>query len=526
MTLADSSLEWQLLHLSSEVPTYRGPDRRRATAVSSAPSSAITLGVFLVLSHVVVATAAWQGSWSSVGRPGPTDWVTALVAALSVVAGGIYLLRSRLAGDASAMWVGASLVVYSAANIAFPGLVSSFATEGSGVQSVAQLLRPAGAFVVVALLVVAVASSAVDARITVGKVLATIIGVGAVGLVLASYSSGFRLLLGPAIDRVPTGATGTVGQVGVAVLWLVLAIGFLWPRRHEWKDGVAAPWVGVMLLGLAEARLTLALSVHGDPAWMLASQTARLFAVAAALVGGLLTLQQAFTTQRSTLLTSVAELGSQRARRCADLALAQERNHDLHAALLAIGTAAMTLERHHDKLGDAERTSLANAVAAEIDRLQQIVAGVEEMRSFAVGAVLNPVVVCVGSLGVEIDVDIPADLLAHGSPTHVAEVVQNLLENARRHAPGSKVDVRASTSDGRVIVRVEDRGPGVANHARQRIFDRGWQGALAVEGSGLGLHMAARLAREQGGDLRVEDRPGGGASFVFTLTAPKGTTPP
>jgi signal transduction histidine kinase len=105
-----------------------------------------------------------------------------------------------------------------------------------------------------------------------------------------------------------------------------------------------------------------------------------------------------------------------------------------------------------------------------------------------------------------------------GRANELVEVVQTLLDNARDHAPRSSVVVRAQREGDRILVRVEDRGPGVAPSSRDRIFQRGVTSSRT--GSGLGLYVARRLVREQGGDLWLEDRLGGGSSFVVSLPAP------
>jgi len=272
-----------------------------------------------------------------------------------------------------------------------------------------------------------------------------------------------------------------------------------------------------MLLSLAEARLALAVSISGDSSWMLTSQLFRLFGVAAALGGAFHTLQLAFTVQRANLLDSLGALESAREERRAAEATAEERAHDLRSALAGIGGAAMTLERYHSRLSDDERASLASAVAAEISRLQQIVADVREAPApFEIQQVLEPMLVCSWARHADIALDVPSGLTAVGCPTEVAEVVQNLVDNAARHA-ATEILVRARQRDATVEIRVEDRGPGVRPRHRECVFERGWRGPTKAGGTGLGLFNARRLAREQHGELRVEDRPGGGASFVLTL---------
>ena len=517
MALAEIARDWHD-PWRTRASLYRGPDRRVVSArPAGARSSARPFGAFLVASHLVVAATVVLGSWSATGRPGPTSWLTPSVAVISALAGAIHVLRWRLAGDAAALWVSAALFVYSAANIAFPDLLRSLADGTGAEESVAALLRPVSVFVVMVLLVLAATARTVDVGLSIRRVIVVGGAATAVGFVLSSLSSDFRLLLGPAIDRIPAHG-GAFGQVGVAVLWLSLALVFVWKASRDWCGSHA--WLALLLFGLAEARLALALSVGGDPAWMLASQVCRLLGVAAALAGAVHELERSFVRQRSTLFSSLAELGSTRERREAELASAEERAHDLRAALTGIGSAALTLERYHDQLTDDERAGLAKSVSAEISRLQHIVAEVRaEPVPFALGKILDPVVACATSSGARIDVDVPADLAAVGRPAEVAEAFQNLLDNARCHAPGSPVNVHAERIRDRVVLRVEDRGPGVPRTDHTRVFERGYRGSERRGGSGLGLYVTARLVRDQEGDLRVEDRAGGGASFVVTLPA-------
>jgi signal transduction histidine kinase len=81
--------------------------------------------------------------------------------------------------------------------------------------------------------------------------------------------------------------------------------------------------------------------------------------------------------------------------------------------------------------------------------------------------------------------------------------------------------VRISVSQGvqSVLVRVADDGPGVAPEVRRTLFERGVRGTRS-SGDGLGLHIARRLIRNQGGDLWLEECPAGtGACFALVLPA-------
>ncbi len=100
-----------------------------------------------------------------------------------------------------------------------------------------------------------------------------------------------------------------------------------------------------------------------------------------------------------------------------------------------------------------------------------------------------------------------------------AQVVLALLDNSRKHAPGSKVTLRVGDLDGAVVLYVEDRGPGIPAALRERVFERGARGDGSA-GSGLGLCVAKRLMAEQGGTIECRSRRGGGASFVLRFPDP------
>ena len=106
-----------------------------------------------------------------------------------------------------------------------------------------------------------------------------------------------------------------------------------------------------------------------------------------------------------------------------------------------------------------------------------------------------------------------------GDPARLAQVLGNLLDNARRHTPpGTPVAVHVE--DGRV--RVTDHGPGVPVADRERIFDRlvRLDEARTDGGAGLGLAIARGIARAHGGELRCVD-PGDGEGAEFDLTLPR-----
>ena len=94
--------------------------------------------------------------------------------------------------------------------------------------------------------------------------------------------------------------------------------------------------------------------------------------------------------------------------------------------------------------------------------------------------------------------------------------------NAVRHTPpDTDVQVRLATRDGRAVVAVIDHGPGLSAQARERVFERFYRVDSSrtrdAGGSGLGLSIVSALVAAHGGNVSVEETPGGGATFVVSL---------
>ena len=129
----------------------------------------------------------------------------------------------------------------------------------------------------------------------------------------------------------------------------------------------------------------------------------------------------------------------------------------------------------------------------------------------------------VAAQGVSIEAGVPDEL-----PVLVADrealtsAVQNLLDNAVKYSSGCKtVWLEAEPGDSSLIIRVRDRGVGIAEQDRKHIFEKFYRGgsetSRRVKGVGLGLSLVKQIAAAHRGSVQVESRPGQGSTFTITL---------
>jgi two-component system sensor histidine kinase SenX3 len=108
--------------------------------------------------------------------------------------------------------------------------------------------------------------------------------------------------------------------------------------------------------------------------------------------------------------------------------------------------------------------------------------------------------------------------------TKLHDALRNLVANAVAYSPeNTTVRIDATAQDGRVAIAVSDQGPGIPDEDLTRVFERFYRvdksRARDPGGTGLGLAIAKHLVELHGGQIGVQNRPGGGARF--TITVPK-----
>lgn len=103
-----------------------------------------------------------------------------------------------------------------------------------------------------------------------------------------------------------------------------------------------------------------------------------------------------------------------------------------------------------------------------------------------------------------------AELPIRGSALLLAELLNNLIDNALRYTPrGGRVTVRILRDGDSIVLEVEDSGPGIPVHERERVFDRFYRVlGTSADGSGLGLAIVREIAQRHHAEVAIDDGPG------------------
>jgi two-component system sensor histidine kinase KdpD len=212
--------------------------------------------------------------------------------------------------------------------------------------------------------------------------------------------------------------------------------------------------------------------------------------------------------------------------------------HDIKTPLTSIKAAATSLLGGERPPADRELLSI---IDEEADRLNRIAAEVVAMARIEAGklhpdkqphAIAEIIANTVAELRVllgkrPVAIHVPAPLpKVEVDFEFVQQVLKQLLDNAARYSPeGSPLEIRAELQYNTIVVSVADRGPGVDEDERVRIFDkffRGRRNRFATQGTGMGLAIAKGIVEAHGGKLWVTSEPGQGSVFSFSLPVYKG----
>ena len=215
-------------------------------------------------------------------------------------------------------------------------------------------------------------------------------------------------------------------------------------------------------------------------------------------------------------------------------------SHDLRTPLASIKAGVSTLRQSSLDLPAEDEAELLESIEESADRLDALIGNLLDLSRLETGAVrahhhsvdlLDAVVSTVRTTSApqRVEVDLEPDLpLVRTDLGLLDRVLANVVENALRHSGDADVRITAGRIGETVQLRVIDRGPGVPDADKDRIFAAFQRVGDVPQGDGLGLGLAVArgLMTVLGGSLEPEDTPGGGLTMVVELPLTSATPAP
>lgn len=217
-------------------------------------------------------------------------------------------------------------------------------------------------------------------------------------------------------------------------------------------------------------------------------------------------------------------------------------SHELKTPLGFIKGYTTTLLRKDAEWSSDEQREFLNIVDEEADNLEKLVNNLLDSSQLESGTLaldinktdlaelINEIVQRFKVLHPDADIEFNAgvdEFEAEFDSKRIAQVTENLIANALKYAPESKVLVSVDQSESQVLIKVKDWGPGIAEDQIYQIFERFYRIPATVQplsGSGLGLYICEQIVLAHEGHIRVKSRVGEGSTFTVEL--PKQQGPP
>ena len=210
-------------------------------------------------------------------------------------------------------------------------------------------------------------------------------------------------------------------------------------------------------------------------------------------------------------------------------------SHELRTPLGMIKGYVTTLMREDAKWDSETRLEFLEIVDEEADRLRELIDNLldsSRLETGTPGMTLEPTklsTIIRDSVSrtqavypdVEVEIDLGDDIpVLQADPTRIAQVMDNLLSNANKYAPGSQIAVASDRRDNVVEIGVQDGGPGIPPEHVPHLFERFYrvpEQSSNVRGTGLGLYICRKIIEAHSGEIGVESQEGSGTRIFFTL---------
>jgi two-component system, NtrC family, sensor kinase len=213
--------------------------------------------------------------------------------------------------------------------------------------------------------------------------------------------------------------------------------------------------------------------------------------------------------------------------------------HELGSPLTVVGLRAQRIGERATQSPALQAE--AHAISREVERMTAFIQGLlhlsrtqgvvtvpVDMRAVA-EAVVDEMEARLADTGVQLALSVPDHaMLVAGDETMLRHALQNVMRNAvhalQDHHGERRITVSVTARDARVVVQVEDTGPGIPAEQLPLVFEAFYTTRNAQQGVGLGLAVTKGIVEEHGGRAHIENRAEGGLRVVFVL--PRGSTAP
>jgi signal transduction histidine kinase len=210
-------------------------------------------------------------------------------------------------------------------------------------------------------------------------------------------------------------------------------------------------------------------------------------------------------------------------------------SHELRTPLGFIKGYATTLLRDDTVWDEETRREFLTIIDEEADRLKELIDNLldssrlqsgtlhMEFQPVRLDAMLRDLSLRARSfsenLTIKLHPEVP-DLLIQADPTRLAQVFDNLLNNAAKYAPGSTVTISLKAEENQAHICFSDTGPGISPAHLENIFNRFYRVPnqnSSVRGTGLGLFICRRIINAHNGEITAESTLGEGTTFHIFL---------
>jgi signal transduction histidine kinase len=295
------------------------------------------------------------------------------------------------------------------------------------------------------------------------------------------------------------------------------AISSLWSNRR-----------GLLVAGLSFSTLSIVISVLFSAA--IAAPLRKLMRSARAIARGepaqrlhAAGFAPAEVAALSDVLQQMTDQLRERAQYVADFA--SHASHELKTPITAIRGAAELLQQSWGDMQSAQRERFLANIVDDAEHMERLITGLLELARIenAPDEAAPPLQVLAFARHVLERYGAAVELRVTNAPSvvsvpewHVQSVLVNLVENALRHAPGKPVIVALGSDGGCLRIDVTDRGPGVPENHRDKLFQRFFTTERDRGGTGLGLAIVKAIAERRGGRVGVESS-SEGSTFTVVL---------